>query len=193
VRDPLIPLDPELLSALSEDQVVTANERQVRELKYAFDHHQKQLGLVTWPTANVTSVDHWLQKNYASLYREDESDSPLTVVSPQSLLLAAKLTAPDSDIETHTSLFLDAWHHYWLWQIQPADLDTTDNGRLFHRWINNLSEFLKRRDTISEVQLYRLLEAAAQAGNFIPTTVHSFGLDDRAPAQETLFNALFTS
>ena len=193
MRDPLIPLDPELLCALSEDQVVTANERQVRELKYAFDHHQKQLGLVTWPTANVTSVDHWLQKNYASLYREDESDSPLTVVSPQSLLLAAKLTAPDSDIETHTSLFLDAWLHYWLWQIQPTDLDITDNGRLFHRWINNLSEFLKRRRAISAIQLYPLLEDAARVGNFVPTTLHSFGLDDRAPAQETLFKALLTS
>ena len=61
MRDPLIPLDPELLSALSEDQVITANERQVRELKYAFDHHQQQLGVMAWPTANVVTIDLWLQ------------------------------------------------------------------------------------------------------------------------------------
>ena len=66
MRNPLIPLDPELLSALQEDQIVTASERQVRELKYAFDHHQKGLGLTTWPMTNVMSMSHWLQQTHAT-------------------------------------------------------------------------------------------------------------------------------
>ena len=193
MRDPLIPLGPELLSALNEDTVVTANERQARELKYAFDHQQKQLGLVTWPTANVMSIGHWLHNNYSSLLRGDGSDDPLTIASPQALLLAAKLTAPDSDVETHTSLFLDAWEQYWLWQIQADDLKTTDNGKLFHRWINNLSEFLEIRRTVSEVQLYNLIEGVALTGSLTPTALHSFGLSNRAPAQESLFNTLRSS
>ena len=190
MRDPLIPLNRELLSALSDGQVVTANERQMRELKYAFDHHHMRLGLLTWPAARVMSLSHWLQENYDSLHREDGTVTPSMVLSPQALLLAAQLTAPKSDIETHTSLFLDAWQQYWLWQIEPADLDATDNGRLFHHWINNLSVFLEQRQAVSEVQLYKLLEEAALAGRFVPATVHSFGLDERAPAQETFFNVL---
>ncbi|MDC0237445.1 PD-(D/E)XK nuclease family protein [Gammaproteobacteria bacterium] len=193
MRNPLIPLDPELLSALQEDQVVTASERQVRELKYAFDHHQKGLGLTTWPMTNVMSMSHWLQQTHATTFRKNAPGGLQTVLSPPNLLLAAKRTAPDSNVEAHTSLFLDAWHQYWLWQIQSNDLDTTDNGRLFHRWIDALTKFLNQHHAISETQLYGFLEDAALAGDLVPTSVHTFGLLDRTPAQETLFNALIKS
>ena len=193
MRNPLIAIGPELLSALREDQVVTANERQVRELKYAFDHHQRGLGLTTWPTTSVASIGHWLKTTHAATFPKNASGNPLVVLSPQKLLLAAKLAAPDSNLEAHTSLFLDAWRQYWLWKIQPNDLDTTDNGRLFHRWIDTLTNFLNQHRAISEMQLYGFLEDAALAGDLVPTSVHTFGLLDRTPAQQTLFDALIKS
>ena len=172
--------------------MVTNTARQAYELKYSWSYQKLQSGVRAFQSPEIYSFDEWLQLIYEDLVREGVPHAQRFLITHATLRLAFQLCTPKSEYENHVFAATRAWRTYIEWNLQRVgpDLETTENGRLFRRWVQSFQNFQKEQKIVTLAELPALINHTVTDKLWCPKAVTFFGLEDVSPARQELINQL---
>lgn len=188
MRTPLIPLTDKLKQAIPKSTIVTATARQANELHYSWAYDLVTCGKQAWKAPNIVPFNAWVLDLYEALTRMGHSTARYGLLQQSALDLAFRMCSPADEYSKHASAVVGAWSIYCGWNLHRVapDLDITENGRLFHRWIRNFEEFCNEQEVVSIPLLPKLVADAIRAGSLVPQPICLFGCDELTPSQHDL-------
>lgn len=192
MRRPLIPLTDELKQTLATSTIVTATPRQALELRYSWAYESVANGKHAWEAPNIKHFGAWVLELYEELMRQGHPTAKSGLLQQTAMSLALRLCAPDDEYFKHANAVADAWRIYCGWNLHRVapDLNQTENGRLFRRWIREFEEFCSEQEVITSPQLPKLIADAIRAREFEPNPVCLFSCDELNPSQQDLVQQL---
>lgn len=192
MRAPLIPLSDELKQKIQTSTIVTSTARQAMELRYSWAYESVASGKESWEAPNIKHFNAWVMELYEELMRRGHPTAKSGLLQQTAMSLALRLCAPDEEYFKHTNAVADAWRIYWGWNLNRVgpDLDQTENGRLFRRWIREFEKFIAEQEVVTAPQLPRLISDAIRAHEYEPRQVCLFACDELNPSQQDLVQQL---
>ncbi len=195
-------LDDLLTSLQRGETLLVPNGRAARELRSAYDAHQRAQGLGTWEPASVQAWSQWTNGLYNELI-VDGVETRLLLNAAQQHSLWCEIVADDpppgslDSTDALAELAASAFQLAAAWNALSR-LRTAANGplgnadtRIFARW----AEEFQRRCTAQKILPAALLEgslsqhiAAKTAGS--PAVLKLVGFSSFMPAQQTLLETL---
>ncbi len=172
--------------------VLTGTARQAAELLYAWAYEHRNSSSEAWTTPYIKSLSAWTSDQYELLARRGISEANRGLMPESALDLGFRLTAPTQEDEKHARAAARAWNTYRLWNLQRVnrDLQQTEDGRLFSRWVKKFEEFLADQEFITHAELPSILTEAVQSEAWRESNITLFGCDDLSVSQRDLVNAL---
>ena len=192
MRKPSLSTKPFERVDFSRDVIVCESAKLADELRYAYKYHQATSGRSTWSSPQIMTYNAWLRSTYLELSDALWASAERTLISDSALTLIAQSCAPETDVETHARLIVDAWHQVWDWQLtnEWESIRETQNGRLLYSWFNRLQRRLKSDGLTTLAEIPMVLLVAIREEVWIGRNLHFFGFDTPNRAQQQIFNAL---
>lgn len=192
MRLPLIPITDALRYAITKGIVVTNTARQAYELKYSWSFSNVQTGVAAFKSPDIYSFDEWLQRVYEDLSSQGIPQANRFLITHSTLRLAFQLCTPNAEFENHVLATTRAWRTYVEWNLQRVepDLETTENGRLFLKWVRRFKRFQKKEGIVTLAELPALINDVLTNKRWCPEAVTFFGLVDISPTRQELITQL---
>lgn len=192
MRLPLIPITDALRHAITKGIVVTSTARQAYELKYAWSFSHAQSGVEAFKSPQIYSFDEWLQRVYEDLSSKGIPQANRFLITHSTLRLAFQLCTPNAEYENHVLATTRAWRTYVEWNLKRVepDLDTTENGRLFRKWVRRFQRFQNKEGLVTLAELPALINQVLTKKLWRPEAVSFFGLVDISPSRQELITQL---
>jgi len=189
---PLVTLDEALLESCVGTMVVTANERLKDALIHAYDTYNVQRGLLSWPSARVSTLGAYLRDRYDTLTRTSSGDSVLLSDDAQRVVWLDH--APPSNgvsIEDLYPQIADAWRLIHDWELAPllGQFSDNDNHRLFRDWASNYSRAAQTYGWLTAPELPALVAAAARNNDLPGEPLLLVGFDVLPPSLAAMIAA----
>ena len=182
---PLVTLDEALLERCIDTMVVTANERLQYALIHAYDTYNAQRGLLSWPSARVSTLAAYLRDRYDMLARTSSGNSVLLSDDAQRIVWLDH--APPSNGVSIQDLYppiADAWRLIHDWEIAPLlhQFGDNDNHRLFRDWTSNYIRAARSTRWLTAPELPALIAAAARNNELPGESLLLVGFDVVPPS-----------
>ena len=192
MREPLIPITPELEHALTAGVVVTGTGKQAEEIRYAWMHKNVLQGNFAIKAPKVHNFDGWLDSVFAELERLGVERSNWSMLHGTALNLAFQCCAPKNEYIKHVSAVSQAWRLYVEWNLQQVkrDLKITINGRVFVRWVEAFQQYCEELEVITQPELPGLITQSVTDGVWETDRVTLFAVRELSPRRRELLNQL---
>ena len=172
--------------------VVTANERLAGAIVDAYDAHQVQRGIVSGPSARVSTLRAYLRSRHVTLRDAARTHTVLLTDDTQRL---AWLEHPphnnDTDSDGLYPQIADAWRlvHDWELAEKLGWIGDNENQRLFRDWADVYTRAAKSHRWITEPELAKLLATAVLNDELPAEPLLLLGFDVVTPSFARLIDA----
>jgi probable DNA repair protein len=188
----------ELLQLLDEGvPLLLPTARSARELRHAFDQHQRARNTPAWQPPPVLTWQQWATGQWQDLILSGhETRLLLNPVQEHTLwreVISATptptLTSPDALAELARSAFALAADYNALPRLRPAA--SSPDTRTFAAWADDFARLCATRDCLPAAQLNHALLQHLEADTLaIPAALHLVDHTHPTPAQTTLLESL---
>lgn len=194
MRDTSVAVPSAFLETEDFDHLVVPSARLARELRYTYEHNHIVAHLKSWRQPSILSYDQWVITAYNHLSRSHPKLAERSLISPETLLLIAQRTAPDSEIEMHAPAITQAWRLAWQYNLwsEFGEFQLTENGYQCAQWFDRIRRFLERNEFITASEIPDVLQRAIEREDWEPKSVLAYGFSEPSTSQRNLLNALET-
>jgi len=179
--------------------IITATNRLARVRRQEYDWQQQELGLHTWPTAPVKTLNAWLSELWEEgIYSESAGRLPRPLRSAEEIILWEDIMRSSSehlplDISATAELASTSWKLLcdWCLPLEGVEWTMLEDARAFQKWALEFQARCKQKGWISISELPRHVAGLIRNRHLVlPHEIELIGFIDPTTAQKHVFEAL---